>query len=318
MAKKKHSPIVWQLSVLQLDKKTLISGVLLTKPPFSYYKQIGNIRNFINVFKSYFVGVYANKELTIIFKEHCISLKTDGHGSFSTVIDFLIDDIPEVAIPERTSPLRIVQSYPIVFPYCTGKIDVISDIDDTIIVSHSSSLFKRIATLAFKAPHNRKSIPFSSSLLNNFEKEGASVFYISKSESNLFGILTAYIHLNSLPQGKLFLTPYLKMSQLLNSKKGVDYKYNNIRLIIENEEEKKFILIGDDSQKDIEVYLRIVEEYPNRIMKVYIRQTKSTLSSSQKRSWSKLNSSTVPFLYFRDEMDQEVLNDIEQLLNVEK
>jgi len=315
LAKKIHTPIVWQLSVLQLDKKTLVSGVLLTRAPFAYDKRISNIRNFINVLKSYFIGVYAEKELFIVSKEHRISAKTNPYGGFSVVVDSLVDDIPEIILPGSTSPLRIIQNYPIIFPYSSHTIDVISDIDDTIIVSHSSNLFKRIKTLAFKAPHKRKSISSSSSLLNAFVKNGASVIYVSKSESNLFGLLAAYIDYNALPQGCLFLTSYLKIRQLFESKKGLDYKLDNIRFILENTYQKKYILIGDDSQKDIEVFLRVVEQFPERILKVYIRQTKNTLSQSQKQKWDQLSSLRVASLLYRNESENEVIKDVQQLLN---
>ncbi|RUA23615.1 MAG: hypothetical protein DSY76_09260 [Bacteroidetes bacterium] len=312
---KNKFPIVWQLSVTQFSKKTLVKGVLLLEAPFAYDKKIGNARNLINVFKSYFIRVYANKTILIRMDGHSITTTTDRHGSFSIFIDSLINEIPQIRIPESDFPLRILQTYPIIFQHSESKIDVISDIDDTIIVSHSANFIKRIGTLALKAPHNRKSISPSSSLLNAFEKKGASVFYISKSESNLFGLLTSYIVHNSLPKGSLFLTPYLKLSQLLNSKKGVDYKFNNIRLIMDNNEDKKYILIGDDSQKDIDVYLRIIAAFPNRILKVYIRQTRSKISHSQQQKWEQLESSTVASHYFRNETENEVIKDIEQLLN---
>jgi len=286
----------------------------LNRAPFVYDKRISNTINLVNVLKSYFISVYADKELTIAYKEHRISVRTNHYGGFSTVVDFIMDDVPELFHPASTIPLRIIQNYPIIFPYSSHTVDVISDIDDTIIVSHSSNLFKRIGTLVFRAPHKRKSIKLSSSLLNTFVKNGASVIYVSKSESNLFGLLTAYIDYNSLPQGCLILTSFLKLQQLFKSKKGVDYKLDNIRFILENTYQKKYVLIGDDSQKDIDVFLRVVEQFPERILKVYIRQTKNSLSKSQKKNWEKLKSSKVASLYYRNESETQVIKDVEQLL----
>jgi len=84
---------------------------------------------------------------------------------------------------------------------------------------------------------------------------------------------------------------------------------------MDNNEDKKYILIGDDSQKDIDVYLRIIAAFPNRILKVYIRQTRSKISHSQQQKWEQLESSTVASHYFRNETENEVIKDIEQLLN---
>ena len=63
----------------------------------------------------------------------------------------------------------------------------------------------------------------------------------------------------------------------------MNFKKDTIRLIIENNGPKKYILFGDDTQKDLEVYSDIVKENAQRIQQVYIRQTKSGLSGDHKR-----------------------------------
>ena len=297
--------IIWQISALHLNSKTLLSGVLLKNTPFTYNKNIGSFKNLLKVGKSYFIGVCSNVKISIAINDKVISTITDEHGNFSVVVNYLLNDEITINISGNNEPLKITQTYPIIFKNSDTSFDVISDIDDTIIVSYTADFFKRVKTLAFTSPQKRKTINFTQKLLKEFDKINARVFYVSKSESNFFGMLTSFIEHNKLPKGQLFLTPYLKFSQLLNPKKKHSFKIDNIRFIIENSVPKKFVLFGDDSQRDMEIYSEIAREFPERILKIYIRQTKRKVLPYQKRMWEKLKSTKVNVEYFKD--DTEVI-----------
>ena len=308
-------PVVWQISALHLDKKILLSGVILRDAPFAYDKQIGNFRNLLKVFKSYFIGVYGDKEILITTNDKTISTNTDKYGSFSVVVDLLPKGKIIIKTVGNDKPLKILQTYPIIFENTKSLFDVISDIDDTIIVSYTADLFKRIGTLAFTLPKKRKAVGFTQKLFKEFEKYDTRVFYVSKSESNLFAMLTSFIKHNKLPTGNLILTPYLKFSQLFNPKKGRDYKLNNIWFILKNTGAKKYVLFGDDSQKDMEVYSEIAQEFPERILKIYIRQTKRKVLPYQKRMWKKLELTEIPIVYFNDNTTMDFQNEFNLLTN---
>ena len=303
-------PIVWQISALHLHKRTLISGVLLKGIPFTYNKQIGNFRNLLKVIKSYFIAAYANKKISITLNGKTINTSTDKNGNFSVIVETLHKGVININIASHEKPLEILQSYPIVFQNTESPFDVISDIDDTIIVSYTANFFKRIGTLAFTSPQNRKAISFTQKIFKEFKKQDARVFYISKSESNLFAMLTSFIELNNLPKGKLILTPYLKFSQLFHPKKDRNYKLKNIRFIIENSDNKAFVLIGDDSQRDMEIYSDIANEFQKKILKIYIRQTNRKVMPYQKRMWENLKSTGVPVVYFNTDTSINELNDL--------
>ncbi len=164
-------------------------------------------------------------------------------------------------------------------------------------------------------PNKRKNIDFTKELFKGFKKLDARVFYVSKSEYNLFGMLTSFIEYNKLPKGQLILTPYLKFSQLLNPKKNRNFKTNHIRFIIENLLTNGFVLIGDDSQRDMEIYLEIARKFPERILKIYIRQTKKKILFHQKQMWEKLKSTGIPVKYFKADSDVDVVKEMEQLKN---
>jgi phosphatidate phosphatase APP1 len=315
LGNKKHIPVVWKISALQLDNKTLISGVLLKETPFLYNEQISNFKNLQKVVKTYFIPAYANKKISISADDQTIETTSDQHGSFSVVTDHLINGNLKVKIDNNAESLVIVQTYPILFKTTESPFDIISDIDDTILVSYTADFFKRIATILFTSPGKRKVIDFTQKLFQEIKKYDTRVFYVSKSESNLFAMLTSFIEHNKLPKGKLILTPYLSISQLFHPKKGVNYKLDNIKFILNNTKTKKYVLIGDDSQKDMEVYNQIATEFPERILKIYIRQTKRKILPYQKKMWQKLNSTTVPTKYFDDHSDINLKNEFRQLKN---
>ena len=307
--------IVWQISAVHLNKSTLLSGVLLKGAPFAYDKQIGSFKNLLKVGKSYFIDVCAHQEITITTNNKSINTSTDVFGSFLIVLDFLLKDEIIIKIVPNNKPLKILQTYPVIFQNTDGPFDVISDIDDTIIVSYTADFFKRVGTLAFTAPRKRKPIDFTHNLLKEFEKQDSRVFYVSKSESNFFGTLTSFIEYNKLPKGQLILTPYLKFAQLLNPKKKHNFKINHIQLILENSGNKKFVLFGDDSQRDMEIYSEIAGKFPERILKIYIRQTKKKVLLYQKRMLEKLKSTGVRVHYFKADSDVDVVKEMEQLKN---
>ena len=310
------TPVVWQISICHLvNNRTLFRGVILNKAPFKYDKKINALRNLVKVIKSYFISVYANKDISMISHGKTIKATTDTHGSFQIIAEFQHIGALKIYTEGQNKSLKQLQSYPTTFRETNSAFDVISDIDDTIIVSYTADLLKRIATLAFKTPHKRKVIEFTQKMFTEFKKQDARIFYVSKSESNLFGMLTAFIELNNLPKGALFLTPYLKLFQLLNPKKEVNFKIDRIRFLIKNTGDKKYVLFGDDSQRDIEIYTAIAIDFPQRILKIYIRQTKSKILLKQKRMMENLESTGVPINYFRSDDNLHVAQEMTQLKN---
>ena len=316
MTKHFNIPVVWQISALHFTAKgTLFRGVILNNSPFTYDIKIGTFRNLIKIIKSYFISVYANKEISISSNGKTLNTSTDKHGSFQVITEFQHKGEIKINIAGHDQPLRILQTYPIIFQETNSAFDVISDIDDTIIVSYTADFFKRVGTLAFTPPRKRKIIDFSQKMFDEFKKQDARIFYISKSESNLFGMLSSFITHNNLPKGNLLLTPYLNFGQLVFTKKKKDFKTERIRFVIENSENKKYILFGDDSQQDMNIYAEVTREFPDKILKIYIRQTKDKVSPYQKQMMKRLKSFHVPVEYFKTDTKIDEVKEISQLKN---
>ncbi|WKK65913.1 phosphatidate phosphatase App1 family protein [Lutimonas zeaxanthinifaciens] len=291
--------IVWYLSSVEFSNKTLVSGVLLRKKPSISNPGNSSFGNALMIIDSYFNTAYSKRNIVVKLKGERIKIQTDSHGGFQVKFEFCSDE--EVAIFEETgsTSLEVIQNYPIRFKNFESSISIISDIDDSIMVSYTRTKVKRFLTTLLKPSHQRKVIPFTQELYQKYKQNGARFFYVSKSECNLMPTISNFISHNGLPQGNLFLTPYLSLWQLISTSKDKNFKFKVIRDIIENSTKQDFVLIGDDSQRDMEIYTKIVQNYPSKIKKVYIRQTQNKLNRKKMRSWEYLKETGIDAYYFK-------------------
>lgn len=171
----------------------------------------------------------------------------------------------------------------VMVPVPESKFGIISDIDDTILISHSTSLFKKLRLMLLKNASTR--LPFEGVAAfyralhtnNSDEKYFNPIFYVSSSEWNLYDLLVDFCRNQNIPKG-MFMLHDLKVGlfKLFSSGGGKhDHKLKKIQHILETFDQLGFILIGDSGQKDPEIYKQTIEKYPERIKAVYIRDVSS-------------------------------------------
>jgi phosphatidate phosphatase APP1 len=154
----------------------------------------------------------------------------------------------------------------------------ISDIDDTFLISHSSSIFKRLYVLFSKNARSRK--PFEG-VVNHYRllakaSAGSGVdnpfFYVSSSEWNLYHYIKEFCRKHEMPRGVFLLSTMKRFRHLLSTGQGKHAtKYVRIARILKSYPRHKYILLGDNSQKDPEIYYSVVRDFPGMIHAVYIR-----------------------------------------------
>ena len=300
--------VVWQISAIQFKDKTLINGIILKNISWPDHIKTTKLKNIYLVLSSYFQKRYKNQKIIISTGKKFIDAETDKYGRFTTVI--LQDKIEKVEVlsPENKKPFEIIQTYPVFFADNDNPVAAISDIDDTVLVSNTQRMIKSIATVLFVTPDKRVPIDHTVHLLNILHKKGSRVFYVSKSESNLFAMLSHFVISNELPVGYLHLTPYISFYQLFKTKGGKYYKELALRFMLDNSPDKRYVLFGDDTYHDIKIYSIIAGSYPGSILKVYIRKVKRYLTKSQRKDIENLKKLGVPVVYFsdKDDMSKEV------------
>ena len=297
-------PFISQISFVTFRSSSILTGLVLDSSNIKK-KHTGFLSTLINIISSYKTPLLKNAPLTIKLGEKEFKTVTNNNGVFSLVLDYTIENEPKVITLFQGKVLEIQQSYPFFFKNSKSQFGVISDIDDTILVSHTASIFKRIGILSFIPPRKRKTIEFTQKLLSLNSLKESNVFYVSKSESNLFNLLSTFIMSNSLPRGTLLLTPYLNYLQLFKGKKGKDFKLKNIQFILRQSINKQFFLFGDDTQKDMEVYRLIADSYHDQIARIYIRQTKNKINNRKQKLWDNLKESFPNSVYFNENTDIE-------------
>jgi len=157
------------------------------------------------------------------------------------------------------------------------QVGVISDIDDTVIISHATSIGKKLWLSVSKNAYTRRPFPGVSDFYALISNKGKNpVFYVSSSDWNLFDLIQDFLAYRNIPKGPILLKdPHVNLRNIWKSGGGNhDHKLEKISMLLSLFPTMKFILIGDSGQHDPELYTEIIEKYPNRIKAVYIRRIK--------------------------------------------
>jgi len=154
----------------------------------------------------------------------------------------------------------------------------ISDIDDTFLISHSSNLRKRLYVLFTKNARTRR--PFEGVVrhyqllahANTTPENPNPFFYVSSSEWNLYDYILEFKRSYGLPEG-VYLLSQLKRWYELGKTGQTKHSGKFVRIVrvLKEFPHQKFILLGDDTQQDPEIYSKIVEGFKDRIVCVYLR-----------------------------------------------
>src|SRR5690606_14255803 len=120
--------------------------------------------------------------------------------------------------------------------------------------------------------------------------------YVSNSPWQLFSLIQTYMRRAGLPHGSYHLKQY---SGLI---KGIfepvaDRKRGSLERIIRDFPGRKWILVGDAGEMDLEVYTEVALQFPGRILAIFIRDVGKLNSSSAQLGQSLPNLSSDQVLF---------------------
>ncbi|CAO3630770.1 unnamed protein product [Mucor hiemalis] len=247
-------------------------------------------------------------------EEGGVHLKTKGSGFLSG--QFLIphDNILNWAQEQNQCDARLIKIQSI----CTTEnnkflpnhnvvnlieptgISIISDIDDTIKDTQIKAGARTVLSKTFfESP---KCVTGMADAYMAWYSQGASFHYVSNSPFQLMPMLDRFIRDSQFPPGSMHLRDDGKLISRLVETPG-QAKRDAIIDILRDFPQRHFVLIGDSGEIDLEIYTRIAVEYPEQILKIYIRDvttptitelkkasTLSTSQSKQKKSSGPLSS----------------------------
>lgn len=223
------------------------------------------------------------------FQGHGVEVETDDDGFFDLTIDLerpLEGDGPwygasvELLKPESPDGERVAADAFVIVPFDDAEFGVISDLDDTVIVTGATSSLRMAKTVLLNSAYTRAPFPgvpaFYRALNLGPDAKGHNpMFYVSSSPWNLYDMFEAFFEERDLPLGPVFLKDFgFTREKFLKSGHG-EHKRGRIRKLLRTYPDLPFILVGDSGQEDPEIYRSIVRDHADRILAVYIRDVTS-------------------------------------------
>lgn len=154
-----------------------------------------------------------------------------------------------------------------------AKVGVISDIDDTIMVTQVPTVWKAAYNMLLLSPRKRASVPGMAVMYSKIQQmfPHAPFFYLSTSPWNIESSVRGFIHDYGFPDGPMLLRD-LDPRPKTFVPSGVNHKLEYAEQLMEDFPDMKFIFFGDDGQKDPTTYATIARRYPGRVLAIGIRQ----------------------------------------------
>lgn len=213
--------------------------------------------------------------------------RSDGLSAVSDdagYLDLVADRRLEPGI--HTVSYRVARRRPVkasLFTIAPGTgIGVISDVDDTIMVTQAPTVWKAAYNVLLLNPRKRVPVPGMGALFTKISDlfPEAPFFYLSTSPWNVEGSIRHFIADHGYPAGPLLLRD-LDPRPKTFVPTGVQHKLEFAEQLMADFPRMRFILIGDDGQRDPTTYATIARRYPGRVLAIAIRQ----LSPRESRPW---------------------------------
>jgi phosphatidate phosphatase APP1 len=175
---------------------------------------------------------------------------------------------PDQPVVRATGQLRVVGG--------DAEFGVVSDLDDTVVQSRITNFLQAMRTMMLGNARTRLPFPGVAAFYQALERGSDGrrrnpIFYVSSSPWNIHDLIADFMQVQGIPAGPIQLRDWDITLSALSSSRHRDFKEPVIREILERNPALPFILIGDNSQHDPEIYSTLLEHYPGRIRAIYIR-----------------------------------------------
>ena len=269
--------------------KVVIKGRVIKELLIHTTREDSQWKNFQNNVRRFLSSEIPNAELEITVNGEVFTVKTDKEGYFDLSADLQTafatqkEDWRKLEVKLINTPLKkleVKSKTEVLIPQ-NCNYGIISDIDDTILQTDVTSLFKfRMLYLTFlKNAFNRNVFKEAKAFYNALQKGSNAeaknpIFYVSNGPWNLYDFLVDFLALNGLPKGPILLRDFgIPRQRVPKNYQG--HKKESIKKIMNTYPDLPFVLIGDSGEKDTDVYLSLAKEFPGRVKSIYIRDVES-------------------------------------------
>ena len=269
------------------DEELVVFGHLFKSwAPDKFQTDRKGFKHAFSVLHMFRISPLKNVEVRLRFKDIDVTTRTmdDGFFRFNVPYENNLESgwhTYEITCKPKEVDYGIIEKAEFLKPF-ESKLSIISDIDDTFLISHSGNIFKKLYVMLARNVNHRKTFEdvvrhYQSLSTSGHDEEGKrnSFFYVSSSEWNLYDFIVQFTKLQELPKAVLKLKSIKTgISDFLRTGGGNhDHKFIKIKDIIAFYPQQHYVLLGDDSQQDAFIYERICKMFPVNISAVYLRQT---------------------------------------------
>ncbi len=153
------------------------------------------------------------------------------------------------------------------------RFGIVSDIDDTVLVTALPRPFVAAWNTFVLNEHARRPVPGMSVLYDRIVSAhpGSPIVYVSTGAWNTVLTLNRFLTRHLYPRGPLLLTDW---GPTIDGwfRSGAEHKKINLRRLVAEFPNIRWLLVGDDGQHDEQRYAELVAEHPENVAAVAIRQ----------------------------------------------
>ena len=245
--------------------------------------------NLLNTYRRIDSDPLAHAKLTVTVGGTSRAIVADDEGFFREWVDldapldgskaWAEAELTLEAVPAATAAAKPAQAL-VRIPAGTPAFGVISDLDDTVIQSRVTSILQAMRTVMLGNALTRLPFPGVAAFYHALEagNDGTRanpIYYVSSSPWNIYDVISDFMDFQGIPPGSIHLRDWDVDIGALRSSRLRSHKEPIIREILDLHPSLPFILIGDDSQHDPEIYRAILADYPGRIHAIYIRNVRT-------------------------------------------
>ncbi|WKN41149.1 App1 family protein [Tunicatimonas pelagia] len=297
------------------DQEVIVFGhIFRSHTPTTSTMENGKLSYALAMIRMFRLNPLNNVKVTFELNDWEVSSKTTKDGYFRFNLPL------KESLPSGWHPFKICcqidghqleEQGELLKPY-PSQLGIISDIDDTFLISYSNKVFKKLYVMLFRNVNRRKIFDDVVDHYRALSKAGQdsaeasnAFFYVSSSEWNLYSFITRFAEIHHLPKAVIKLKK-IKTSLtdfLMTGRGNHDHKFIKIKDIITFYPHLDYVLLGDDSQHDPYLYERVSKHFPLNVRAIYIRQTGHRPKKKVEKVLANIQDLDVATCYFKNSQE---------------
>ncbi|KAL8849828.1 MAG: hypothetical protein Q9198_011126, partial [Flavoplaca austrocitrina] len=191
-----------------------------------------------------------------------------GHFNLRAALDFIPTHVRVLASDRLSATDEIHITEP-------QGVSLITDVDDTIKHSAIGAGAREVFRNVFIRDLGDLRIDGVKEWYTKMTSMGVKLHYVSNMPWQLFPVLMSFLSGAGLPKGSFHLKHYTGMLQGI-FEPVAERKKGTLERILSDFPSRRFILVGDSGEADLELYTELVQANPGRILGVFIRDVTTT------------------------------------------